>query len=170
MRVPREIKPHLSIEKMFQWLQDATDQASYKRRMAIWLTHTGKMDGNKVAEVLGVSVQAVWLWIRQYNTAGPNALERKGRGGRRWAFMDERQEAILIKPFIEMTRKGNQPKTAEIKKAVEQKLNIKVSKPYIYRFLARHRWAEIIAQSKEATSGPLQDDFRKLSRPWMRDI
>jgi len=171
MRQPAEIKSWLSIEKMFQWLQGAVDESSYRRRMAIWLTHTGKLHANKVAETLGVSTQAVWLWIRQYNTYGPDGLERRGRGGRRWAFLSIQEEAELLKPFIQKARLGHPSKPAEIKQLVERKLQKKVSMPYIYRLLHRHRWAEIIAQSKQyVPSDTLQDNFKKFSRPWLREI
>jgi len=161
------IKPWLSVEKMFQWLQKASGQSSYKRRMAIWLTLTGRLSASKVAEILGVSDQAVWLWLRQFNSLGPKGLERKGRGGRRWGFMTLQQEADLLKPLIRRARTGGVPKTLEIKRLVEQKLGRKVSVPYVYRLLHRHRWYETIAQSRPAVRAP-KDDFRKLSRPWLR--
>ena len=169
MRQPTQINQWLSIEKMFQWLQNATDQHAYKRLMAIWLTHTGNLHANKVAEILAVSTQAVWLWIRQYNKYGPKGLERKGRGGRRWAFLTIQQEAELIKPFIRKALTGNPPKADVIKQAVEQKLGVKVSKPYIYRMLARNKFSQIIAQSRTAET-TLKDDFRNLSRPWLRSV
>ena len=169
MRPPSRIKPWLSIEKMFQWLQNAPDESSHKRRLAIWLTHTGKLHANKVAETLGVSTQTVWLWNHQYNTYGPDGLERKGRGGRRWGFMTTQQEAELLKPFIRKARSRHPPAPAAIKQLVEQKLGRKVSPAYIYRLLRRHRWNEIIAQSQlDSSSSVVQDNFRKLSRPWLR--
>ena len=169
MQPPAYIKPWLSIEKMFQWLQGASDESSYKRRLAIWLTHTGKLHAPKVAELLGVSTQAVWLWIRQYNTAGPEGLERKGRGGRRWGFLTSQQEAELLKPLISQARLGDTPKPIEIKQLVEKKLGRKVSMPYIYRLLARHGWADAIAQSKSRDkTSSLENNFQKLTHPWLR--
>ncbi len=169
MRPAARVKSWLSTEKMFQWLQSAPDGSSYKRRLAIWLTHTRRLHANKVAETVGVSIQAVWLWVRQYNNKGPAGLERTGRGGRRWAFMTPKQEAKLLKPFIQKAGVGSPPKPAEIKQAIEKKLGRKVSMPYVYRLLARHGWSDVIAQSK-LTAKPtiLQDNFEKLSRPWLR--
>ena len=171
MRQPAAIKPWLLIEKMFQWIQDAPDESSHKRRMAILLTHKDRLHANKVAEKLGVSTQAVWLWIRQYNTYGPDGLKRKGRGGRRWAFLTKQQEAELLKPLIQQARSGRPPKTALIKQLIEQKLQRKVSMPYIYRLLHRNGWAQIIAQSKKYhTATALKDSFEKFSRPWLREV
>ncbi|MFC1738767.1 transposase [Planctomycetota bacterium] len=169
MRPSAYIKPWLSIEKMFQWLQKASDESSYKRRLAIWLTYTGKLHAPKVAELLGISTQAVWLWIRQYNTSGPDGLERKGRGGRRWDFMTPQQEAKLLKPLISKARSGVAPKPIVIKQLVEKKVGRKVSMPYIYRLLARHGWSDAIAQSKSRDrTSPAKDNFQKLTRPWLR--
>ncbi len=169
MRPAACIKPWLSTEKMFRWLQNAPDEASYKRRLAIWLTHTRRLHANKVAETIGVSIHAVWLWVKQYNNNGPAGLERTGRGGRRWAFMTPKQEAELLRPFIRKARSGDTPKPTQIRQTIEKKLGRKVSMPYVYRFLARHGWADLIAQSKPtAKPSAVQDSFEKLSRPWLR--
>lgn len=171
MRSPGRIKEWLSIARMFQWLQGAPDQGAYKRRMAIWLTHTGKIHANKVAQILGVSKQAIWLWISQYNRQGPEGLERKGRGGRRWGFMSAEEEAELLRPLLRKARAGTPPKPGAIKQLIEGKLGKKVSMAYIYRLLRRHGWSEAIAQSrlggKEAV---YEGDFSKLSHPWTRKV
>ena len=169
MRPPARIRDWLEINKMFQWLQSAADEASYKRRMAIWLTHTGKLHANKVAEILGVSEQSVWLWVRQYNNRGPAGLERKGRGGRRWGFMSVEEETELLRPLIRKARSGNPPKPSTVKDIIEEKLKRKVSMSYVYHLLKRQGWADILAQSHlMAKPSDLPDTFEKLSRPWLR--
>ncbi len=171
MRPAAVIKSWLSVEKMFGWLQDAPDEASYKMRMAIWLTYTGKLHAHKIAEILGVSTQAVWLWIRQYNAVGSAGLDREGRGGRRWGFLTAQEEAGLLKPFLRKARTGYRAKPAIIKNVIEQKLGKKVSMAYIYRLLSRHGLGEIVARSKRYTDlKASQDSFQKLSHPWGRDI
>ncbi len=170
MRRAAEIKPWLSINKMYRWLQGAPDQGAWKRRMAVWLTHTGKLNANKVAEVLGVSVGAVWLWIKQYNTDGPDGLERAGRGGRRWGFLSLEAEAELLGPFIRKARGGEVVKTSTIKEAVEERAGRGVSWPYVYRLLERHGWSDMIAQSHpDAEHQSENEEFRRISQPWMRD-
>ena len=137
--------------------------------MAIWLTHTGKLHAPKIAEILGVSTQAVWLWIRQYNKKGPIGLYRKGRGGRRWGFLTIQQETETIKSLAQKAKCGTIPKTFEIKQIVEAKLGKKVSTPYIYRLLNRHHWYETLAQSKAVTTPKTpEDSFKKFSHPWLR--
>ena len=161
----------MPVEQMFQWLRRAPDEMSHKRRMAIWLTHTGRLHANKIAKILGVSTQAVWLWVRQYNDSGPEALDRRGRGGRCWAFMSETEEIEFLRPFIRRAKHGNVPKTDEIKAKAEKLLNRTLSKPYIYRLLHRHGWEQIIAQSySDKPAPPPQDSFNAISRPWSRNV
>lgn len=168
MRPTASIKTWLTVSKMFQWLQDASDQESYKRRLAIWLTHTGKLHAYKVADSLGVSVQSVWLWIGQYNTYGPDGLERVGRGGRRWGFMSFEQEVKLLVPFVRKVRLGHSVKADAIKVEAERLLGRTVSRSYIYRMLSRHNWGPAVAQSRSKQRALLGDDFEKISQPWRR--
>ena len=171
MRPPAKIKPHLSIDKMFLWLRNAPDEASYKRRMAVWLTHTGNLHAPKVAQILGVSPQAVAAWLRQYNKLGPDGLNRTGRGGRRHALMTTQKEAQILAPFIKLAKSGRIPKTTRIKQALENALNRKVSLPYVYRLLSRHGWSQIIALSRKAPPDEkIPDNFHKIARPWLRNI
>ncbi|MCF7975999.1 MAG: helix-turn-helix domain-containing protein [Phycisphaerae bacterium] len=169
MRPPATIKDWLSIETMFQWVQTAPDESVYKCRMAVWLTHTGRLHAEKVAGILGVSKQAVWLWIRQYNEAGPAGLERPGRGGRRWGYLSAQEEKELLAPILEQTRSGPRPDPKTVQRLVESKLHRKVSKSYIYKLLHRHGWAHIKGQVHPPHS-PLAsaDTFGKLSKPWLR--
>jgi transposase len=169
MRPPATIKDWQSLEKMFQWVQTAPDEAAYKCRMAVWLTHTGRLHAGRVADILGVSKQAVWLWIRQYNETGPSGLERPGRGGRRWGLLSRQEEKDLLAPMIRRVQAGHHVGTGAVQEAVEHKLHHRVSKSYIYKLLSRHGWADIKGKS-QASAPPQesQDTFRKLSKPWLR--
>ncbi len=170
MRSPARIAEYLTTEEMSQWLADAPDRSSSKRRMAVWLTHREKLHARQVAEIVGVSIQAVWLWIGQYNARGPAGLERKGRGGRRWCYLTARQEREVLESFMVKVRAGERPRAAMLKPLIEKKAGRRVSMQYIYRLLARHNWAEEIAQSHPVVEKPeAADDFRKYSRPWLRN-
>lgn len=169
MRPPSVIKAWQSIDTMFQWLQEAKDQETYKRRMAIWLTYTGKLHAHKVAEILEVSVQAVWTWIGQYNQKGPKGLDRIGRGGRRWGFMSLEEESELLKSFFRRKEMGRFVATAMIKEEVERRLGRAVSTSYLYRFLRRHEWFERITILERKMELRAQNqDFRRLVLPWKR--
>ena len=169
MRPPAQIKPWLPIERMFRWLQSAPDEASYKRRLAVWLTGTSRLHANRVADALGVSTAAVWVWIRQYNALGPEGLDRKGRGGRRWGYLTPSQEAKLLEPFLRLARAGRPAPGARVRRAVEAKLGRRVSMSYVYRLLHRHGWAAAIAQSHPVRARQVPvDTFQKIARPWQR--
>ena len=168
MRPAVNVKQWMPVEQMFQWVHQAPDQKAHKRRMCIWLIYTGKLDTAKVADVLAVSRQAVWLWVRQFNEFGPEGLERKGRGGRRWAFLSSQQERQLLRPLREKVRQGKVVKPADIKKMVEDMLSRDVSMSYIYRMLRRHNWAAVLAQSHHERRQAEADDFTKIARPWKR--
>jgi transposase len=169
MRPPATIKDWLSLDEMFQWVQSAPDEPTSKCRMAIWLTHTGKIHAAKVATILGVSKQAVWLWIRQYNDRGPDGLERHGRGGRRWGFLSQQEETELLSPLIRRVRSGHLIKAATVQRLVEDRLQQKVSKSYIYKLLHRHGWGGNPLQSHLKSKSPESTDtFSKLSKPWLR--
>lgn len=170
MRPPPVIKEWFTAKKLFQWLQSAHDEKTFRRRLVIWLTYTNKIHAGKIAELLGISKQTVWLWTSQYNKEGPPGLERQGRGGRRWGFLTAEQEDKILKPFIEKIKAGQPVKPVSIKKVIEKELNKKVSVPYVYRLLSRHNWAGTIVQSMLQTKQLPVDhtDFQKLSRPWLR--
>ena len=169
MRPPAGITAWLSISQMFKWLQEAPNEATHKRRMAIWLTHTGNLHAHKVAGILGVSTQAVWLWVRQYNQAGPAGLERSGRGGRRWGFMTSEQEIQMLAPLIQRARTGHAPEPAAVRQMIQDKLGHPVSMSYVYRLLRRHNWADILARSRSPEPAQKnQSTFAGLSKPWRR--
>ena len=170
MRPPAQIKDWLSLEAMFQWIQEAPGEAAYKCRMAVWLTHTGKLHAGEVAHILGVFKQAVWLWVRQYNEQGPAGLERGGRGGRRWGLMTPEQEAEFLRPIIRRARAGHAPRPETIKQMIEDVLQRKVSRSYVYKLLRRHGWADILRRSQSSAS-PAEDadSFGKLAKPWLRE-
>ena len=169
MRPPATIDDSFSLDEMFQWVQSAPDQNSYKCRMAIWLTRTGRLHAAKVADILGVSTQAVWLWIRQYNQEGPDGLERKGRGGRRWGFMRPEQERELLAPLLQQARSGARVSPPAVRLMVEEKLGRKVSMSYVYKLLQRNGLGTLQVSSQSGrSSGDHTDTFGKLSQPWQR--
>ena len=171
VRPPAQIKDWLGIDKMFRWLQEAPDEAAHKRRMAIWLTYTGRLHAHQIAGILGVSTQAIWLWIRQYNRHGPAGLVRNGRGGRRWAFMTPEQEATLLDPLMQRARAGDPPETRAIRQIIEEELGRGVSMSYVYRLLRRHRWSDLLARSRESLAPQTDSDtFAELAKPWRRRV
>lgn len=143
MRGPAQIKPWLSTEEMAIWVNDAPTKDAYRHRLAIWLTHIGPFHAQRVATLLQISVQAVWLWLNQYNKQGPEGIEREGRGGRRWCFLSWTEEQQLLQSFYLRADKGEIINAKKIHKDACEKLKKDVSLDYIYRLLHRHGWRKV---------------------------
>ena len=128
MRKPAQIEPWLTPDELLIWVREAPDRDSYQKRLAIWLTHLGPFHAHDVAQMLGVSRQAVWLWLGQYNRHGPSGLERQGRGGRRWAFLTWEEEESLLAPFRQRAARGEVVTAVsmwpEISKAVDREVSL----------------------------------------------
>jgi transposase len=93
--------------------------------------------------LLGVSKQAVWLWVGQYNRQGPGGLERRGRGGRRWAYLSLAQEAAFLESFEARAQQGQILTARQMHRQLGQVTGKKVSLGYLYRLLHRHRWRKL---------------------------
>ena len=128
MRKPAQIEPWLTPDELLIWVREAPDRDSYQKRLAIWLTHLGPFHAHDVAQMLGVSRQAVWLWLGQYNRHGPSGLERQGRGGRRWALLTWEEEESLLAPFRHRAARGEVVTAVsmwpEISKAVDREVSL----------------------------------------------
>jgi len=100
MRRPAQIESWLTPEELLSWLKEAPTVEAYQKKLAVRLTYIGPFHAQEVATMLGVSKQAVWLWLRQYNKHGPLGLGRKGRGGRRWSLLSWEEEEALLHSLV----------------------------------------------------------------------
>lgn len=165
MRGPAQIKPWLSTEEMAIWVNDAPTKDAYRHRLAIWLTHIGPFHAQRVADLLQISVQAVWLWLNQYNKQGPEGIEREGRGGRRWCFLSWTEEQELLQSFYLRAGKGEIINAKKIHKDTCEKLKKNVSLDYVYRLLHRHGWRKVGPRPRHPkTNTENQELFKKKFR------
>lgn len=164
MRRPAQIKEWMDIQELAMWVRKAPDKDSYKRRLAIWLTQSGHF-AHQVATMLQISVPSVWQWIKQFNQRGPEGLERKGRGGRRWSFLSGTEEENLLRSFTERAVKGEILTVKQMLPEVQKVVGKKVSLDYVYRLFYRHGWRKLgprphhVKRDKEK-----QEDFKKTFR------
>jgi transposase len=138
MKMPAQINPWLNDDELAQWVREAPTQDAYKKRLAIWLTRRGPFHAHRVSDLLQVSKQAVWLWIKQYNQGGPDSLDRKGRGGRRRAYLSLDQERELVERLQTQVAKGQGKKAKELLPEVLEAVGQNVSVAYVYRLMQRH--------------------------------
>ena len=138
MKKPSQITEWMTTDAMAEWVRKSPDLDSYQKRLAIWLTTVGPFHAHKVAEMLQISKQAVWLWIKQFNEGGPSGLERVGRGGRRKAYLSVEQEKNLVRELQNQIALGQVSKAKELMPLVLRTVGQSVSVAYVYRLLQRY--------------------------------
>lgn len=136
--MPSSLTPWFTTDQLRVWVKEAPDKAAYQRRMAIWLTHFARLPARRIADLLLVSVQSVWKWVGEYNSLGPSGLERKGRGGRRWALMTLQEEHDFLVQHLARAESRNVPTARHLHLALCQRLGQDVSLGYVYKLLHRH--------------------------------
>ncbi len=123
---------------MSQWVRTAPTLDAYKKRLAVWMTMRGPFHAHRVSDLLQVSKQAVWLWVKQYNEGGPDSLDRKGRGGRRRAYLSLEDEKALVDRLQSLVSTGQAKKAKELLPEVLSTVGQKVSVAYVYRLMQRY--------------------------------
>jgi len=166
MRRPTQIEPWLNPDELLIWVREAPDRDSYQKRLAIWLTYLGPFHAHEVAQMLGVSRQAIWLWLGQYNRHGPSALARQGRGGRRWAFLTWEEEDSLLEMFRQQAARGDVVTAVSMWPEISKAVGREVSLAYVYKLLHRHGWRKLGPRPQHVKSDPqAQEDFKKNCPP-----
>jgi transposase len=165
MRRPAQVKPWFSEEEFLVWIREAASRDVYQKRLAIWLTQMGPFHAEEVAKMLGISKQAVWLWVGQYNRNGPEGLVRQGRGGRRWSLLSWSKEEALLKSFEKRALEGEVITAKQMLPKICQATGGEVSLAYVYRLLRRHRWRKLGPRPRHVKADPeAQEAFKKNSR------
>jgi transposase len=166
LAMPREahVEPWLSELELLEWVRAGDSRGAYQRRLAVWLTYLRHYPAHEVAALLGVSTPAVWRWLSQYNRQGPVGLARKGRGGRRWAFLTLDRERELLAALQEEAGRGRVLTAKQIHGRVRQAVGKKVSLDYVYRLLHRHGWRKLGPRPRHVEADPqAQAEFKKNS-------
>jgi len=159
------VEPWLSELELLDWMRAAESRAAYQRRLAVWLTYLRHFPAREVATLLGVSTPAVWRWLSQYNRQGPAGLMRRGRGGRRWAFLSLDQERELLATLQAQAGRGQVLTAKQIHGRVGQAVGKEVSLDYVYRLLHRHGWRKLGPRPRHVKADPqAQAEFKKNSR------
>jgi transposase len=165
MRPPAKLEPWFSSDQLVAWMQEAPDKASYQRRLAVWLTYLGPFPAGEVAAMLGVSKQAVWKWISEYNQRGPDGLDREGRGGRRWGLLSEEQEKAVLERFAARARSGDIVSAKQLLPEICKTVGREVSLAYVYKLLHRQQWRKLAPRPRHVNQDPAaQAAFKQTSR------
>jgi transposase len=151
--------------ELLDWVRQADNRPDYQKRLVVWLTHVYHFPAHQIATMLGISKQAVWLWLGQYNRQGPGSLTRPGRGGRRWGFLSLDQEGELLAAFQEQAQSGKVLTARHLHARVSRAVGKEVSLGYVYRLLHRHRWRKLGPRPRHVKTDPtVQQAFKKTFR------
>jgi transposase len=165
LRRPATLKPWLTEEGLLDWLRSAQKVDEYRRRLSIWLTHLGRWSAREISELSGVSVQAVWLWVGQYNRKGPGGLGRTGRGGRRWAFLSTADEQRFLAGWQEQAAQGRIITAKQMHADLCRRIGKPVSLAFVYRLLHRHQWRKLGPRPRHVKGSVMaQEEFKKNYR------
>ena len=165
MRPPAKLEPWFTADQLVAWVQEAPDKASYQRRLAVWLTHLGPFPAAQVAAMLGVSTQAVWKWVTDYNRQGPDGLDREGRGGRRWGLLAVDEEQALLGRFAARARTGDIVSAKQLLPEICTAVGREVSLAYVYKLLHRQQWRKLTPRPRHVKQDPAaQAAFKQTSR------
>lgn len=133
-----KITAWVSQDEMLRWLKEADTKEAYQRRLAIWISTIGSMPAAQIAELLGVSVQAIWKWTSEFNHSGPEGLDRKGRGGRQRSIVSLEDEIRVVGKIRKLRARKPVPSLRSLVPMVCAMLGQPVSEDYIYRLMRRH--------------------------------
>jgi transposase len=119
----------------------------------------------EIALHLGVGKGTVHNLISDYNRFGPEIVEKTGRGGRRNAHLTPEEEAEFIGPFVDMARKGQIVRGAQMGKLLEERVGYPLHHSIIYRLLDRHGWRKVVPRPFHTNAKEeIQEEFKKNSR------
>lgn len=165
MRLPSSLTPWFTTDQLMAWVKEAPDKTAYQRRLAIWLTHSARLPAHRIAELLVVSVQSIWKWLGEYNTLGPSGLDRKGRGGRRWALMSLEEEREFLAQHLAQAQSGDVLTAKHLHPALCRRLGQEVSLDYVYKLLHRHEWRKLAPRPHHAKQDPAASAAFKKNSP-----
>jgi transposase len=165
-----KVKLHLKPEELSELMQTSKDRQQFQRWQVISLMSSQKYKSDEVADIVGVSKGTVYQWLHLYNHKGPEAYTLQGRGGRTGGLMTWEEEELLLKEISEQAGKGLLVIAQPIRKYVEKKLGLPVSKDYAYDLLYRHGWRKVAPRSEHPKVKKEQQEEFKKNCPslWMR--
>ena len=155
---------HLGIDEVKKKIKSTVGFWRVQKWLVIYNALIEPRPASEIAKCLAVSKAFVNKTISEYNRYGVQAIETKGKGGRRNSYLTVEEEKEFLNTFFEKAQKGHIAIVMEIKEAFEEKIGAKVHKTTIYRLLERNGWRKIIPlphhpkKDKQA-----QESFKKTS-------
>lgn len=165
-----KIEKYLKIEEIQERVQNSESKEAYRRWQAILMISTLRLNASTIASVLGVATTTIYKWVQIYNLEGAAAYNYKGAGGRRHSLLSIAEEKAILNKLSELSEAGLFINVTKIRKNIEEKVNQKVSKNYVYDLLHRHNWHKIVPRpSHPKKDKEKQEEYKKNCRNlWMK--
>jgi transposase len=147
-------------------IQQKIKTASSFRRQQKWLiVYNALVDPRPAEEIAlhtGTSKRTVHQVISNYNRQGIEAIETRGKGGRRRGYLSLAEERNFLSQFIDSATQGLITTIAKVKRAYESKIEKTVHNSSIYRLLERHGWRKVMPRSHHPESNfEEQEEFKQ---------
>ena len=132
------VAPHLSLVEIQGRIHQTTGFWKVKKWLVIWHATVDPSSAKQIALHTGLAEQTVHNLIALYNRCGPDVVEGKGKGGRRRAYLTEREEIRFLEKYRKRAAKGELVTVREIKRGFEKVVGRMVHKSTISRLLKRY--------------------------------
>ena len=156
------VKPHMSVAQIQEKIHRTVGFWKVQKWLVILHATVDPKPARDIALHTGLAEQTVHNLLSRYNRFGPEAVEGKGKGGRKWGYMSIEEETRFLRRFFTKAIRGEMTTVAEIKKAYEKRIGKTVHKSTIYRLLSRHGWRKVVPRPKHVNADKhKQEVFKK---------
>lgn len=165
MRPPRAF-PEGASERLSALLKSTRQKEHYQRIQCCWLRAAFDLSAERIASMIGYSVQTVYQVHSRYLSGGEAALEPRPRGGRRRANLSLAEEQALLADFVAEAEAGGLLEVGALIAAYEKAVGRQVPPSTVYRMLKRHDWRKIAPRPHHPQNDPVQAEaFKKNWHP-----
>jgi len=126
---------HLSNSELEKKIKQTVGFWRVQKWLIIYNALNYPRQSEEIAKHLAVSKSLVNKTISEYNRFGSSSIETVGKGGRKNAYIDIKQEQDFINFYITKSQKGHTVTVSEIKGDFERIVGTGVHKTTIYRLL-----------------------------------
>jgi transposase len=164
-----QLTQEISAIKLKQKMDSAISVSDFKRWQIIYSIKSYEVDADYLSDITGYSKANIYSIVQQFNKSSMGDVSAKKRGGRRRSLLSIEQEQELMKSLESKALKGQILSGKDIKKAVEEKVNKRVSDDFVWDLFKRNGWSKHSPRPHHPKKDiGKQEEFKKNSRTiWM---
>jgi transposase len=164
------IQNFLSDDQLKSKLNNAKTSAEFKRWQCLYLIKTqNRITAEYLSNILCISKPSVYLYVQSYNKNGIQGIIPKTRGGRKRAYLTNKEESKLLKILKQRVLHNDALSMKDMKHWIEGKIGHIVSNDYMWDLFHRHNWEKktiIYNQTKIKKTGQIVIQ-KNLKTIWM---